>query len=82
MQSLGVLLIFALCASSLCNVIQDKQTDFGLQVFSEAIQSAPDRNLALSPFGIASVLGMAQMGAYGTTLKLLASKMGYSLQGR
>ncbi|XP_056317364.1 plasminogen activator inhibitor 1 [Danio aesculapii] len=82
MQSLSVLLIFALCASSLCNLIQDKQTDFGLQVFSEAIQSAPDRNLALSPYGIASVLGMAQMGAYGATLKLLASKMGYSLQDR
>lgn len=82
MQSLSVLLIFALCASSLCNLIQDKQTDFGLQVFAEAVQSAPDRNLALSPYGIASVLGMAQMGAYGATLKLLASKMGYSLQER
>nr|4DTE_A Chain A, Serpin peptidase inhibitor, clade E (nexin, plasminogen activator inhibitor type 1), member 1 [Danio rerio]4DTE_B Chain B, Serpin peptidase inhibitor, clade E (nexin, plasminogen activator inhibitor type 1), member 1 [Danio rerio] len=64
------------------NLIQDKQTDFGLQVFAEAVQSAPDRNLALSPYGIASVLGMAQMGAYGATLKLLASKMGYSLQER
>lgn len=51
-------------------------------MFSEAIQSAPDRNLALSPYGISSVLGMAQLGAYGNTLEMLTSKMGYSLQGR
>lgn len=82
MQSLNVLLIFTLCGSSLCNVMQEKQTDFGLQVFSEVVQSAPDRNLVLSPYGISSVLGMAQLGAYGSTLQMLTSKMGYSLQGR
>lgn len=82
MQSLSILLIFTLCGSSLCNLFQEKHTDFGLQVFSEAIQSAPDRNLALSPYGISSVLGMAQLGAYGNTLEMLTSKMGYSLQGR
>lgn len=76
-----MLLIFTLCGSSFCNLIQEKQTDFGLQVFSKAVQSAPDRNLALSPYGISSVLGMAQLGAYGSTLEVLTSKMGYSLQG-
>lgn len=81
MQSL-IVLIFTLCGSSLCNLMQEKQTDFGLQVFSEAIKSAPDRNLVLSPYGISSVLGMAQLGAYGSTLQMLTSKMGYSLQGR
>ncbi|XP_016421511.1 plasminogen activator inhibitor 1 [Sinocyclocheilus rhinocerous] len=82
MQSLNVLLIFTLCGSSLCNIMQEKQTDFGLQVFSEVVQSAPDRNLVLSPYGISSVLGMAQLGAYGSTLQMLTSKMGYSLQVR
>ncbi|TRY58264.1 hypothetical protein DNTS_031033, partial [Danionella cerebrum] len=61
MQSCNLLLIFAFCGSSLCSLIQDRQTNFGLQVFSEAVQSAPDRNLALSPFGISSMLGMAQL---------------------
>lgn len=81
MQSLSVLLIVALCGSSLCNILQEKQTDFGLQVFSEIVQSAPNKNLVLSPYGISSVLGMAQLGAYGSTLQMLTSKMGYSLQG-
>lgn len=82
MQNLNVLLIFTLCGSSLCNIMQEKQTDFGLQVFSKVVQSSPDRNLVLSPYGISSVLGMAQLGAYGSTLQMLTSKMGYSLQGR
>ncbi|XP_016103656.1 plasminogen activator inhibitor 1-like [Sinocyclocheilus grahami] len=82
MQSLNVLLIFTLCGSSLCNIMQEKQTDFGLQVFSEVVQSSPDRNLVLSPYGISSVLGMVQLGAYGSTLQILTSKMGYSLQAR
>ncbi|XP_067307525.1 plasminogen activator inhibitor 1 [Pseudorasbora parva] len=82
MQSLSMMLIFTLCGSSLCSLIQEKQTDFGLQVFSTAVESAPDRNLALSPYGISSVLGMAQLGAYGSTHELLTSKMGYSLQVR
>ncbi|XP_051562625.1 plasminogen activator inhibitor 1-like [Myxocyprinus asiaticus] len=82
MQYLIMLVISALCGTSLCNLIQEQQTDFGLRVFSEAVQSSPDRNLALSPFGISSVLGMAQLGAYGSTLQMLTSKMGYSLQDR
>lgn len=77
----GIVVIFALCGSSLCNLFHDQQTDFGLRVFSEAAQSAPDRNLALSPYGISSVLGMAQLGAHGNTIQLLASKMGFNLQG-
>lgn len=82
MQYPGMLVIFALCGSSLCNLFQDKQTDFGLRVFSEAAQSAPDKNLALSPYGISSLLGMAQLGAHGSTIQLLASKMGFNLQAR
>ncbi|XP_051505529.1 plasminogen activator inhibitor 1-like [Myxocyprinus asiaticus] len=77
-----IMLVFALCGTSLCSRLQEQQTDFGLRLFSEAVQSSPDRNLALSPFGISSVLGMAQLGAYGSTLQMLTSQMGYSLQAR
>ncbi|XP_056604433.1 plasminogen activator inhibitor 1 [Triplophysa dalaica] len=82
MQYISMLAVFTLCGSSLCNLIQEQQTDFGLRVFSEAAQSAPNKNLALSPYGISSVLSMAQLGAYGSTLQMLISKMGYSLQAR
>ena len=80
MQSLFVLLTLALCGTGLCN-LHELQTDFGLRVFSEAARSSPDQNLALSPYGITSVLGMAQLGAYGNTLNTLTAHMGYSLQG-
>lgn len=81
MQCVFVLLTLALCGTGLCNLIE-QQTDFGLRVFSEAARSCPDKNLALSPYGITSVLGMAQLGAYGSTLKTLESSLGYSLQGK
>lgn len=75
-------MIFTFCVSALGNHFQEKQSDFGLRVFSEAAQSHPYQNLILSPYGIASVLGMAQLGAYGATLQSLRKHMGYSLQGR
>ncbi|XP_060780044.1 plasminogen activator inhibitor 1 [Neoarius graeffei] len=80
MQRLCVLMIFTFCVSALGNHFQEKQSDFGLRVFSEAAQSHPYQNLILSPYGIASVLGMAQLGAYGATLQSLRKHMGYSLQ--
>ncbi|KAG5852104.1 hypothetical protein ANANG_G00058910 [Anguilla anguilla] len=71
-----------LCRMGLCNILQEKQTDFGLRVFSEVSHSSPDQNLAFSPYGISSILGMAQLGASGSTLKALTSSMGFSLQER
>lgn len=82
MQELCVLMILTFCGSALGNRMLEQQTDFGLRVFSEATQSNPHQNLILSPYGISSMLGMAQMGAYGSTLKTLQQHMGYSLQGR
>ncbi|XP_026871399.2 plasminogen activator inhibitor 1 isoform X1 [Electrophorus electricus] len=82
MQSLCVLLILTFYGSALGHSLQEHQTDFGLQVFLEAAHSHPDQNLALSPYGISSVLGMAQLGAYGSTLQTLKDHMGYSLQDR
>ncbi|KAL7876021.1 hypothetical protein AOLI_G00109840 [Acnodon oligacanthus] len=82
MQALCVFLILAICGSALGSFLQKQQTDFGLRVFSEASRSHPGKNLAMSPYGISSVMGMVQLGAYGSTLKTLQAHMGYSLQER
>ncbi|XP_042368485.1 plasminogen activator inhibitor 1 [Plectropomus leopardus] len=62
--------------------LQDKQTDFGLKVFSQLAQDSADKNVALSPYGVASVLAMAQLGAAGNTHKALTAAMGFSLKER
>lgn len=61
--------------------LQDKQTDFGLKVFSQLAQGAMNQNMAFSPYGVASVMAMAQLGAAGNTRKALNAAMGYSLKG-
>lgn len=61
--------------------LQDKQTDFGLKVFQQLAQDSGDQNVAMSPYGVASILAMAQLGAAGNTHKALTSAMGFSLQG-
>lgn len=61
--------------------LQDKQTDFGLKVFSKLTQSSVDKNVALSPYGVASILAMAQLGAAGNTRRALTTAMGFSLHG-
>ncbi|XP_054457472.1 plasminogen activator inhibitor 1 [Anoplopoma fimbria] len=62
--------------------LQDKQTDFGLKVFSQLAQDSKDKNVALSPYGVASVLAMAQLGTAGNTRRALTAAMGFSLQER
>ena len=61
--------------------LTDRQTDFGLKVFSQLARDSVDQNVALSPYGVASVLAMAQIGAAGSTRKALTAAMGFSLQG-
>ncbi|XP_066537418.1 plasminogen activator inhibitor 1 [Hoplias malabaricus] len=82
MQTLVVFLTLAFYGSTLGSLLQKQQTDFGLRVFSEAALSYSDQNFAMSPYGISSVMGMAQLGAYGSTLASLKSQMGYSLKER
>ncbi|XP_070785824.1 plasminogen activator inhibitor 1 [Enoplosus armatus] len=76
--------IFLLLAMSRVGLssLQDKQTDFGLRVFSRLAQSYVDENVALSPYGVASVLAMAHLGAAGNTRRALTAAMGFSLQER
>lgn len=75
------LLLLALSRAALSS-LQDKQTDFGLKVFSQLSQSSVDKNVAMSPYGAVSVLAMAQLGAAGKTLRALNSAMGFSLLGK
>ncbi|KAM6949045.1 plasminogen activator inhibitor 1 [Aplochiton taeniatus] len=76
-----VFLFLALSGAGLCS-LRDRQTDFGLRVFSQMVQSSSGENLAFSPYGVTSVLGMAQLGAGGRTQKMLNEKMGFSLRER
>ncbi|XP_075896624.1 plasminogen activator inhibitor 1 [Nelusetta ayraudi] len=62
--------------------LQDRQTDFGLQVFSQLARSSAQTNVVLSPYGVASVLAMAQLGAAGKTRRALTSAAGFSLLDR
>lgn len=74
------LLLMALSHTGLSS-LQEKQTDFGLKVFSQLSKSSKDKNVAMSPYGAVSVLAMAQLGAAGKTLRALNSAMGFSLLG-
>ncbi|XP_008301620.1 plasminogen activator inhibitor 1 isoform X2 [Stegastes partitus] len=62
--------------------LQDKQTDFGLKVFSLLAQGSMNKSVAFSPYGISSLLTMAQLGADGKTREALTTAMGFSLQER
>ncbi|XP_051231194.1 plasminogen activator inhibitor 1 [Dicentrarchus labrax] len=62
--------------------LQDDQTDFGLKVFLQLAQNSEGKNVAMSPYGVASVLSMAQLGAAGNTRRAFTTAMGFSLQER
>ncbi|XP_063322160.1 plasminogen activator inhibitor 1 [Pelmatolapia mariae] len=76
-----IFLVLALSRVGLSS-LQDKQTDFGLKVFYQLAQGSTDKNVVLSPYGVASVLAMAQLGANGNTSKALTTAMGFSLRER
>ncbi|XP_035639801.1 plasminogen activator inhibitor 1-like [Oncorhynchus keta] len=79
MLCLYVCFLLSLSGAALSN-LQEKQTDFGMRVFSHVAQTSRGSNLAFSPYGVATILGMAQLGAGGNTLKTLNAKLGFSLQ--
>ncbi|XP_014062667.1 plasminogen activator inhibitor 1 [Salmo salar] len=81
MLCLYVCFFLSLSGAALSN-LQEKQTDFGMRVFSHVAQTSRGSNLAFSPYGVATILGMAQLGARGNTLKTLNAKLGFSLQER
>jgi hypothetical protein len=61
--------------------LEELGSDIGIQVFNQIIKSRPHDNIVVSPHGIASVLGMLQLGADGRTKKQLTTAMRYSVNG-
>ncbi|CAB1345573.1 unnamed protein product [Coregonus sp. 'balchen'] len=74
MLCLYVWIFLGMSGAALSN-LQEKQTDFGMRVFTQVAQTSKGSNVAFSPYGVATILGMAQLGAGGNTLKTLNAKL-------
>ncbi|KAI2527211.1 serpin family E member 2 [Homo sapiens] len=61
--------------------LEELGSNTGIQVFNQIVKSRPHDNIVISPHGIASVLGMLQLGADGRTKKQLAMVMRYGVNG-
>lgn len=61
--------------------LEELGSDTGIQVFNQLIKSRPHENIVISPHGIASILGMLQLGADGRTKKQLSTVMRYNVNG-
>ncbi|XP_003218312.1 glia-derived nexin [Anolis carolinensis] len=80
------LLFVALTSTCMCfppnpMSLEELGSDIGIQVFNQLVKSRPKDNVVVSPHGIASVLGMLQLGADGKTKKQLTTVMRYSVNG-
>lgn len=62
--------------------LEELGSDIGIQVFNQVIKSRPKDNIVISPHGIASVLGMLQLGADGNTKQQLTTVMRYNIKGQ
>ncbi|XP_010599951.1 glia-derived nexin [Loxodonta africana] len=60
-------------------LLEELSSNTGIQVFNQIIKSQPHENVVVSPHGIASVLGMLQLGADGKTKKQLTTMMRYGV---
>uniref|UniRef100_A0A8C8S5Q9 Plasminogen activator inhibitor 1 n=1 Tax=Pelusios castaneus TaxID=367368 RepID=A0A8C8S5Q9_9SAUR len=56
--------------------------NFGVKVFREVAKASPERNVAFSPFGVASVLAMLQMAAAGESRHQIKAAMEYGVDER
>ncbi|KAM8953428.1 glia-derived nexin [Pelodytes ibericus] len=59
--------------------IEELGSDIGIQVFNQVVKAKPHENVVMSPHGIASVLGMLQLGTDGKTKKQLTTAMRYKV---
>ncbi|CAI5775570.1 SERPIN domain-containing protein [Podarcis lilfordi] len=80
------LLFAALISACLCFPpsplsLEELGSDIGIQVFNQLVKSRLKENVVVSPHGIASVLGILQLGADGKTKKQLTTVMRYSVNG-
>ncbi|XP_053165065.1 glia-derived nexin [Hemicordylus capensis] len=80
------LLFAALTSTCICFQLnplslEELGSDIGIQVFNQLAKTRPKDNIVVSPHGIASVLGMLQLGADGKTKKQLTTVMRYNVNG-
>lgn len=61
--------------------LEELGSDIGIQVFHQIVKSRPRDNIIVSPHGIASALGVLQLGASGRTKLQLAMMMKYNVNG-
>ncbi|XP_061073199.1 glia-derived nexin [Conger conger] len=76
--------ILALChwgVPSLASTYGERGSDLGMRVFQEVVRSRPQENVALSPHGVASVLGMLLPGADGETRRQILTALRYKKSG-
>lgn len=62
--------------------LEELGSDIGIQVFNQLVKTRAGDNVVVSPHGIASVLGMLQLGADSKTKKQLTTVMRYSVNGQ
>ncbi|KAM9315815.1 glia-derived nexin [Gastrophryne carolinensis] len=74
-------LVYLISAQSQISPIylEELGSDLGIQVFNQVVKTKPNDNVVMSPHGIASVLGMLQLGADGKTKKQLTTVMRYKV---
>ncbi|XP_077146981.1 glia-derived nexin [Ranitomeya variabilis] len=60
-------------------LLEELGSDIGIQVFNQVVKNKPHDNVVISPHGVASVLGMLQLGADGKTKKQLTTAMRYKV---
>ncbi|XP_069583748.1 glia-derived nexin [Ranitomeya imitator] len=60
-------------------LLEELGSDIGIQVFNQVVKNKPHDNVVMSPHGVASVLGMLQLGADGKTKKQLTTAMRYKV---
>lgn len=73
--------VYLTSAQSQINLVslEELGSDIGIQVFNQVVKTKPHDNVVMSPHGIASVLGMLQLGADGKTKKQLTTAMRYKV---
>ncbi|XP_067412547.1 plasminogen activator inhibitor 1 [Emydura macquarii macquarii] len=62
--------------------VAELSADFGMKVFQEVVKASPERNVAFSPFGVASVLAMLQMAAARESRNQIKAAMQYGVNER
>ncbi|XP_041038763.1 glia-derived nexin [Carcharodon carcharias] len=86
MEKVGILILLCVFMKSIdCQWkntrVSELGSDLGMKIFNHVANSKPTENIIMSPHGIASVLGMLQLGAGARTRQQLSSALKYNSYG-